>query len=129
MACAEGREQVAQNILEVRPTGMCAVPRLFEKIHDKVIDSIEAEGGLKRKLFCWAQDVGSEETKGLEMQKEPLSPSLKAKRWMAIAWSSRSSTRGWADACGSSCLAARGWPNTSGSSSTTRGFESSKATG
>jgi len=55
---AESIETVAENLLEVRPTIMISVPRLFDKIYAKVMDNVLAESGLKRKIFFWAIGVG-----------------------------------------------------------------------
>jgi len=57
---AESVETVAQNLVEVRPHIMVGVPRVFEKIYSKVIDTILAGSALKRKIFFWALKVGRE---------------------------------------------------------------------
>jgi len=55
---AESIETVAENLLEVRPTIMISVPRLFDKIYAKVMDNILAASPAKRKIFFWAIGVG-----------------------------------------------------------------------
>jgi long-chain acyl-CoA synthetase len=55
---AESIETVAENLLEVRPTIMISVPRLFDKIYAKVMDNVLAEPPFKRKIFFWALKVG-----------------------------------------------------------------------
>ena len=55
---AESIETVAENLLEVRPTIMISVPRLFDKIYAKVMDNILAASSAKRKIFFWAIGVG-----------------------------------------------------------------------
>jgi long-chain acyl-CoA synthetase len=55
---AESIETVAENLLEVRPTIMISVPRLFDKIYARVMDNVLAESALKRKIFFWALGVG-----------------------------------------------------------------------
>ncbi|MCX6574635.1 MAG: long-chain fatty acid--CoA ligase [Candidatus Aminicenantes bacterium] len=55
---AESIETVAENLLEVRPTIMISVPRLFDKIYAKVMDNVLAQSPLKRKIFFWAIGVG-----------------------------------------------------------------------
>ena len=55
---AESIESVAQNLLEVKPTVVTTVPRLFERIHSQVIKSVEAGSATKRKIFYWALNVG-----------------------------------------------------------------------
>jgi long-chain acyl-CoA synthetase len=58
VAFAESIEKVAQNINEVRPTVMACVPRLLERVHDKVMKNGTDAGGLKAKIFLWALSVG-----------------------------------------------------------------------
>ncbi len=55
---AESIDTVAQNLLEVRPTIMISVPRLFDKIYAKVMDNILTQSAAKRKIFFWALGVG-----------------------------------------------------------------------
>src|SRR3546814_14348463 len=42
---AEGPDQLAANLLEVRPTIMTAVPRLYEVLHDRILRGLERKGG------------------------------------------------------------------------------------
>ncbi len=58
VAYAESVETVAQNLLEVRPTIMVSVPRVFEKIYAKVMDQVLVSPSLRRKIFFWALNVG-----------------------------------------------------------------------
>lgn len=60
IAYAESIDTVSQNLAEIRPTVMCAVPRLFEKIHARMIKKIEESNPVKKKLFQWAIDVGKQ---------------------------------------------------------------------
>jgi len=55
---AESVETVAQNLLEVRPQIMVSVPRVFEKIYARVMDSILSSSSLKKKIFFWAHKTG-----------------------------------------------------------------------
>ncbi len=55
---AESIETVADNMKEVKPHIMTVVPRLLEKIHDKIIDKGASLGIIKKKLFNWALDLG-----------------------------------------------------------------------
>jgi long-chain acyl-CoA synthetase len=55
---AESIETVAANLLEVRPTIMISVPRLFDKIYAKVMDNVLEGSALKRRIFFWAVRVG-----------------------------------------------------------------------
>jgi long-chain acyl-CoA synthetase len=56
---AEGAETLSANLIEVRPTIMTAVPRLYETMHQRMLRGIEREGGLKAKLFRRALDLGT----------------------------------------------------------------------
>jgi len=58
MAYAESIEAVASNMVEVRPTVIVSVPRLFEKIYSRVMDMIMAGSRLKRAIFVWALGTG-----------------------------------------------------------------------
>ncbi len=55
---AESLETISENLKEVRPHIMTAVPRLLEKIYDKIIARGYELSGIKKKLFFWAVDVG-----------------------------------------------------------------------
>ncbi len=63
VAYAESIETVPQNLLEVRPTLMASVPRFFEKVYGRVMESLEAGSALKKSLFMWAVGVGKEALK------------------------------------------------------------------
>ncbi|CAN5639268.1 hypothetical protein BH23GEM1_BH23GEM1_02490 [soil metagenome] len=58
IAYAESIEAVRANMIEVRPTILFAVPRLYEKMFAAVRDKAMAGGGLKRRIFLWARRVG-----------------------------------------------------------------------
>lgn len=59
IAFAQGIETIAKNIMEVQPTIMASVPRLLEKIHDKVHKTATESGGIKTKIFYWAFRQGN----------------------------------------------------------------------
>jgi long-chain acyl-CoA synthetase len=61
---AEGADTLARNLLEVRPTIMTAVPRLYETMHQRIRLAIERESGLKRRLFERAVTVGRKRLAG-----------------------------------------------------------------
>ncbi|MBL7811696.1 MAG: long-chain fatty acid--CoA ligase [Bacteroidetes bacterium] len=58
VAFAENIDKVAQNIGEMRPTIMACVPRLLEKVHDKVYKNATDTGGIKKAIFMWAVRTG-----------------------------------------------------------------------
>jgi long-chain acyl-CoA synthetase len=57
IAYTESMEKMPQNLLEVRPTVMAVVPRVLEKIQDRVLDTVRQGSPLKRRLFSWADQV------------------------------------------------------------------------
>ena len=60
---AESIEAVPKNLIEVRPTICCAVPRLYEKIYAGVLEAASQGPALKKKIFFWARRVGMEWTR------------------------------------------------------------------
>ena len=55
---AESIEKLSENAQEIKPHVMTAVPRLYEKIYDKIILKGEALTGIKKGLFFWAVNLG-----------------------------------------------------------------------
>ncbi len=55
---AESIEALSQNLVEVRPTVMISVPRLFERVYNAIHKSVEEGPPLRRKIFHWAVSVG-----------------------------------------------------------------------
>ena len=55
---AESVETIADNLREVKPEVMTAVPRLLEKVYDKIYAKGEELSGIKQNLFYWAVNVG-----------------------------------------------------------------------
>lgn len=75
---AESIEKVSDNIKEATPDVITAVPRLLEKVYDKIILKGSELSGIKRNLFFWAVEVG--------LQYEPYGangPFYDAKLWLA----------------------------------------------
>ncbi len=60
VAYAESVETVRDNMMEVRPTIVTTVPRLFERIHSRVMKQVDAGSAVKQKIFYWALAVGRE---------------------------------------------------------------------
>ena len=55
----DGRiDKIVENLEVVRPTFMAGPPRIFEKVHAKIVQTVEDEGGVRYRLFKWAFDVG-----------------------------------------------------------------------
>jgi len=57
---AESIETVAANLIEVKPTIMTSVPRLFERIYSKIIKNVESQPEKKQKIFYGALNIGNQ---------------------------------------------------------------------
>ena len=55
---AESLETISDNLKEVHPEVMTAVPRLLEKVYDKIINKGADLTGIKKQLFFWAVNLG-----------------------------------------------------------------------
>jgi long-chain acyl-CoA synthetase len=53
-------ERLPANMVEVRPTVMVAVPRLYERLYARVISTVEAGPELRQRIFNWALGLGSQ---------------------------------------------------------------------
>lgn len=54
---AESMDTIGENIREVQPDVFTAVPRLIEKVFDKIMAKGDEQTGIKRKLFFWAVEL------------------------------------------------------------------------
>jgi len=75
-------ETVPADMQDRRPHFMASVPRLYEKIYDRVLDSVRAGSPLRRTIFAWARGVGevwAERT----IERRPIPPMLALKRRVA----------------------------------------------
>jgi long-chain acyl-CoA synthetase len=57
---AESLETISENLNEIHPHVMSAVPRLLEKVYDKIYAKGADLKGIKKMLFFWAVDLGLE---------------------------------------------------------------------
>lgn len=55
---AESIDKLLDDVRDVGPHLMASVPRIFEKIHTRVMQGVEASSDLKKKIFQWALGVG-----------------------------------------------------------------------
>lgn len=58
IAYAESTATVPENMLEVRPTLMVSVPRLYEKMYARIIETAASGSRIKHRIFNWASAVG-----------------------------------------------------------------------
>jgi long-chain acyl-CoA synthetase len=60
IAYAESIDKLAANFQEVNPSCFGAVPRVYEKVHARIMAKAEAGSPIKKKIFAWAVAVGRE---------------------------------------------------------------------
>ncbi len=82
IAYAVSVEKVPENMLEVSPTIMISVPRLYEKMYARVMDLALSGSKLKKHLFFWAMKVGRRHG---EMKLKGETPSLLLSLQKALA--------------------------------------------
>ncbi len=51
-------ERIVEELAQAQPTHFVAVPRVYEKVHNAVLDEVEARGPIARIAFAWALEVG-----------------------------------------------------------------------
>ena len=71
IAYAESVEAVPKNLLEIRPTVMTSVPRMFEKIYGKIVEKGLASGFPKKQIFLWSLGVARQWAE-LKDRKKPI---------------------------------------------------------
>jgi long-chain acyl-CoA synthetase len=79
---AESLEKIGDNIREVRPTFLIAVPRLYEKIYARIKEKARAGGTVKVALLSWAVEVGKEWARRV-YNRQDVPASLKIKHKLA----------------------------------------------
>ncbi len=57
---AESMDTIAENIKEVKPTLFTTVPRLLEKVYERIMSKGKELSGVKKKLFYWAVDLAEQ---------------------------------------------------------------------
>ncbi len=57
---AENMDTIGDNLKEVKPHFFTSVPRLLEKVYDKIVAKGHELTGVKKKLFFWALNLGLE---------------------------------------------------------------------
>ncbi|MCK6612631.1 MAG: long-chain fatty acid--CoA ligase [Ignavibacteriaceae bacterium] len=78
---AQSIESVASDLMEVKPTIMTAVPRLFERIYSKVLKNIQSQPQKKQKIFEWAVETGKSYCE--QKRNGSVSPALAIKQKLA----------------------------------------------
>ena len=71
IAYAESPFTIRQNMQEVRPTIMMSVPRVYEAMHERILNSVKEGSPTKQKIFHWSVGVGSEVSQAIQEKKKP----------------------------------------------------------
>jgi long-chain acyl-CoA synthetase len=79
---AESVDTVPADMLEIRPHLMASVPRLYEKIYARVLDSVRTSSPLRKRIFAWSRAVG-ERWAEATIAGRPVPPALKLQRALA----------------------------------------------
>lgn len=81
IAYAESIDTVRDNLLEIHPTIVTTVPRLFERIHSRLMKQVDSSPTPRQKIFHWAVAVGREYARARRRQK--LTAGLRLKHALA----------------------------------------------
>jgi long-chain acyl-CoA synthetase len=79
---ASSIDAVSQEMVEIRPTILASVPRLYEKIYSRVLENSSTGGHLKRQIFQWAREVGDRRLNCILAEK-PVPLPLAVQYWIA----------------------------------------------
>ncbi len=69
-------DALVPNMQAMKPTVMGAVPRIFEKVYNKVVSGAKDKGGVSLRIFKWAVQVGTEVSELRQRGQEPHGPLL-----------------------------------------------------
>lgn len=75
---AESMDTIGPNLKEVQPAVFTTVPRLLEKVYERIMNTASQLTGIKRRLFFWAHDLGIRYDNA-----KPGSPSYRFQLWLA----------------------------------------------
>lgn len=79
---AESIEKIGENMKEVKPHFVTVVPRLLEKVYDKIYHKGISAGGLKKMIFLWAMGVNKKYQLGKPKNwKQKLADKLVFSKW------------------------------------------------
>jgi long-chain acyl-CoA synthetase len=68
----DGRiDKIVENLGLIKPTIMCAAPRVFEKVYNRIVTTTREAGGAKLKIFNWAFGVGRQVSALRQAGQEP----------------------------------------------------------
>lgn len=68
---AESLETIARDVAAVKPTLFTGVPRVYEKIHARIVEKARSGSAVKRVLFDWAAGVASSRGRAVLKGRQP----------------------------------------------------------
>ncbi len=71
IAYAEDLTTVADDLAEVRPHFMVSVPRIYERVYDRIMETVNSGSNLKKKIFAWAKELSRENARLYAAGKAP----------------------------------------------------------
>jgi long-chain acyl-CoA synthetase len=81
-AFAESLNTLSQNLMEVRPTILISVPRIYEKVYSKIQNDVASAPALKQRIFNWSVGIGRQIAR-LRSEQKPIPLPLSAKYQIA----------------------------------------------
>ena len=70
-----GMETLAEDLKTAQPHWFPSVPRVYEKVQSKILNTVEAKGGFSLKIFRWALDIGFR-VSDCKLKHHPIPPAL-----------------------------------------------------
>lgn len=64
---AENPKTLPENLLEVKPTILISVPRIYEKFYEKILAQVRGASKLKQKIFYWAMKAKKKEASNIKI--------------------------------------------------------------
>lgn len=81
---AESIQTVLRDFKEKQPTMILAVPRVCEKVYQRILTQVQHQPNWRRKVFWWAHGIGAAISERRESH-QPIPPLLKLQYWIAFA--------------------------------------------
>lgn len=76
---AQSIDTVAADLVDIKPTIVTSVPRLFERIYSRIIKNVESQPEKKQKIFYWALETGRKYHAARKANNIPIGLSIKHK--------------------------------------------------
>jgi len=60
VAFSRSIQQLAEDLLQIKPTILISVPRIYERVYGKIINQVAEKSPIAKKLFQWTEQIGWE---------------------------------------------------------------------